>query len=343
MNTSDFLIGIDAGGTKTRAFAYRAQDFSPIPGSEARSGPGNLTYDTAGAVVSISEAARASAEAAASVTGGLCRHLTVGAAGFSSAGIGSKTADALSRGLRSAVPSGESRGTTLVSDATLALHANFDTADCGMIVIAGTGSAAFMQLPFGPPLPAGGWGNHLGDSGSGWSVSRAAVRALLRMYDAGDAPGAEAFFARWKSAHEASPGGDRPFFDGPGAGSLISFVTHRPKRDLSVLACGLVSLYEAGDPLCAAIFREELSSLAQDCGRLLRRAAGLSSPLPPVSAVLTGGFFESNPSVRRLFREILDRENMPLVWRETPADPTRAVIRHFREALARQEQEEDMT
>ena len=28
---TDFLIGIDAGGTKTRALAYRADDFSPVP------------------------------------------------------------------------------------------------------------------------------------------------------------------------------------------------------------------------------------------------------------------------------------------------------------------------
>ena len=32
--TVDYLIAVDAGGTKTRALAYRADDYTPIPPSE---------------------------------------------------------------------------------------------------------------------------------------------------------------------------------------------------------------------------------------------------------------------------------------------------------------------
>ena len=326
-----FLIGIDAGGSKTRALAYRAADLSPIPGSESLAGPGNLTYDPAGAAQEIARAARSCAEAAAKITGGVCLHLSVGAAGFSSAVRSDGTLDTLRRLLESAV--GNCR-MTFVSDAALALHANFDPAETGMIVISGTGSAAFLQAGDNV-VRGGGWGNLLGDEGSGWSVSRGAVRELLRMLDAGETDAARAFFDRWKAAHEAGPAAGTPFFDSPSFGSLVSFVTRCPKKDLSRLACGLVSLYDAGDPLCASLIRGALTGLAGDCGRLLSRTEPyLTGPIP---VVLTGGFFKSNPSVRALFREILRDDPRISEWREEPSDPTCAVVRHYMEAENRKE------
>jgi N-acetylmuramic acid 6-phosphate etherase len=328
---TDFLIGIDAGGTKTRALAYRADDFAPIPESESFSGPGNLTYDPAGAVQAIAEAAGSCAEAAAKVAGGACLHLSVGAAGFSSAVRADGTLYTLEKALDKIADCPK----TFVSDAALALHADFASGETGMIVISGTGSAAFLQAGDNV-LRAGGWGNLLGDGGSGWSVSRAAVRELLKMLDAGQGDEARGFFDRWKAAHEAGPASGKPFFESCSVGDLISFVTHRPKKDLSRLACGLVSLYEEGDPLCAALIRDGLTVLAQDCTRLLDRVQAL---LPaPIPVVLTGGFFESNPSVRALFREILRDDPRVSEWREDPRDPTCAVVRHYGECLSKEKQ-----
>ena len=119
-------------------------------------------------------------------------------------------------------------------------------------------------------------------------------------------------------------------------GSIISFVNRRPKKDLSRLACGLVSLYEAGDPLCASLLRASLTALAEDCRRLLDSAEPYSGA--PIPAVLTGGFFESNPSVRALFREILRDDPRISGWREDPRDPTRAVVRHYGECLSKEKQ-----
>ncbi len=154
------------------------------------------------------------------------------------------------------------------------------------------------------------------------------------MLDAGQGDEARGFFDRWKAAHEAGPASGKPFFESCSVGDLISFVTHRPKKDLSRLACGLVSLYEEGDPLCAALIRDGLTVLAQDCTRLLDRVQAL---LPaPIPIVLTGGFFESNPSVRALFREILRDDPRVSEWREDPCDPTRAVVRHYGECLSKE-------
>lgn len=324
---TDFLIGIDAGGTKTRALAYRTDDFSPVPETEVRTGPGNMTSDPAGASASILEAASGCAEKAGAVLGGSCRYVSLGAAGFSSLAFRSTDEFGLGRGLSSL-----SGGfCTCVSDAALSLHANFASGESGMTVIAGTGSSAFLQLPDNAVIRAGGWGSVLGDAGSGWSAAREGIRRLLMDLDSGNRRDADDFFTRWRTAHESGPASDYPF---PGActvPALIAFVMNRPKKDLSHLACGLVILYEAGDPLCRELLTRETRSLASDCERLIHAAGdALSGTLP---AVLTGGFFESNPSVRALFREALEaRVSLPISWREEPADPTRAVIRHYREA-----------
>ena len=179
---TDFLIGIDAGGTKTRALAYRTDDFSPVPETETRTGAGNMTSDPAGATASVLEAASGCAEKAADVLGGACRYVSLGAAGFSSLAARSTDEFGLGRGLASL-----SGGfCTCVSDATLSLHANFASGEPGMTVIAGTGSSAFLQLPSDAVIRAGGWGSVLGDAGSGWSAAREGIRRLLMDLDCGN-------------------------------------------------------------------------------------------------------------------------------------------------------------
>ncbi len=324
---TDFLIGIDAGGTKTRALAYRADDFSSVPETETRTGAGNMTSDPAGATASILEAASGCAKKAADVLGGSCRYVSLGAAGFSSLAARSTDEFGLGRGLASL-----SGGfCTCVSDATLSLHANFASGEPGMTVIAGTGSSAFLQLPSDAVIRAGGWGSVLGDAGSGWSAAREGIRRLLMDLDSGNKQKAEGFFTRWRAAHKSGPASDHPFPEACAVPALIAFVMNRPKKDLSHLACGLVTLYEEGDPVCREILIGETNALAADCERLIRAAGdGLSGTLP---VVLTGGFFESNPSVRSLFRNALTaRVSLPVTWREEPADPTRAVLRHYHEA-----------
>ena len=128
---TDFLIGIDAGGTKTRALAYRTDDFSPVPESEARTGPGNVTSDPKGACGEILRAAEACSEKARFLLGGTCRYVSLGAAGFSSVAGQAMREDGFDQRL-SSLSGGFS---TKVSDATLSLHANFASGEPGMTVI----------------------------------------------------------------------------------------------------------------------------------------------------------------------------------------------------------------
>ncbi|MBO7404080.1 MAG: hypothetical protein J6V24_03880 [Clostridia bacterium] len=337
--TTDYLIAVDAGGTKTRALAYRADDFTPIPDSETLAGPGNLADSPEDAVRSILDAASRCSEAAKAVTGGSCLHLTLGAAGFSAVKPDSPAMALLDKGLTPFSPY-----ETRVNDALLALHANFDTDEAGMIVISGTGSAVFCQERDMRFRRAGGWGNLLGDGGSAFSVSRDAVRRLLALLDEGRVRDAETFFALWRDA--LSP--EVPFFASCATGALIAFAMHRPKRDLAALAPGIVELAQRnGTPAeirqtCLEILSEEMAALAADTGRLftaLKRQECAPCADHPLPVVLTGGFFTHNPLCRTLFRDHLAGYAVPVVFREA-ADPTRAVIRHYRESLRRRECEQ---
>ena len=193
-------------------------------------------------------------------------------------------------------------------------------------------------------LRAGGWGNLLGDGGSAFSVSRDAVRRLLALLDEGRNGDAEAVFALWRDA--LSP--EVPFFASCATGTLIAFAMHRPKRDLAALAPGIAALTEGnGAPeeirQCARqILSEEMAALAADAGRLfaaLDRQGCAPCADHPLPVVLTGGFFTHNPLCCALFRDHLAGYAAPVVFRDA-ADPTRAVIRHYRESLRRRECEQ---
>ena len=68
---------------------------------------------------------------------------------------------------------------TVTDDALIAL-AGATGGDPGLIVIAGTGSIAFGRNAAGKKARAGGWGYIFGDEGSGFDITREALRAALR-------------------------------------------------------------------------------------------------------------------------------------------------------------------
>lgn len=67
------------------------------------------------------------------------------------------------------------------SDALNCLSSGIGTGD-GIVLIAGTGSAAFARRS-GTMHQVGGWGHLLGDEGSGYAIGREALSAVLRAHD----------------------------------------------------------------------------------------------------------------------------------------------------------------
>lgn len=70
----------------------------------------------------------------------------------------------------------------IVTDMEIALYGAFRD-EPGIILIAGTGSAAFGRDAAGILQRCGGWGYLVGDEGSGYYIGRTAVRYALQSYD----------------------------------------------------------------------------------------------------------------------------------------------------------------
>ena len=68
---------------------------------------------------------------------------------------------------------------TVTHDALIALS-GATNGEPGVVVIAGTGSIAFGRNAAGKTARAGGWGYIFGDEGSGFDITRQALRAALR-------------------------------------------------------------------------------------------------------------------------------------------------------------------
>jgi glucosamine kinase len=163
--TNGAVLGIDAGGTGTRAVLVDGgtvvRRFTVAPMNVL------LHPDALDRLVALV------AESGASLVG-------VGLPGLR----GAQRSAALSEQLSAAT----SATVVVGNDAETALAGAFRTGD-GAVVLAGTGSNA-LGRSHGVAHRAGGHGFLIGDEGSGWWIGRQAVHAALAERDAGRPPGA---------------------------------------------------------------------------------------------------------------------------------------------------------
>ncbi len=218
-------IGVDAGGTGTRAVVTRGgQVLDRLSG-----GPLNVllhadALDRLALMISSSGATEA---------------------GLGLAGVRTPVeADRIAAEL-------ESRTGAVVAvgdDAESALLGAFAGAP-GIVVIAGTGSAAYGRAADGRTCRVGGHGYLLGDEGGGYWIGNQAVRLALTSFDGTGtvAPGLEALV--------------RKHFAVDAVGEVEAVVYAAP-TDRAALAGLVPSLAASDDPVVAEIFHEAASSLA---------------------------------------------------------------------------------
>lgn len=163
------LIGIDAGGTKNELVLCekdgRVINRLTAPGSNAADlGPENAAMRIASQVREL--------------TDGRCETVDALFAGLSGGGapaISGEVRAVLTRELPfvKSISNG--------SDALNGLYAGVGAGD-GMVVIAGTGTSAFVRCG-GVLTQVGGWGYLVDDAGSGYSIGRAVLNAAFRERD----------------------------------------------------------------------------------------------------------------------------------------------------------------
>lgn len=165
------VVGVDGGGTKTRAVVLDA-DFRVF--GEGLAGASNpLRVGIAGAAAAIREAIDRACEAAQ------LRRTDLIAAEIGLAGARRRELNARMREALLGLGIGE---VVVVGDADIALYGATE-GEPGLIVIAGTGSICCGINARRKTVCAGGWGPIAGDEGAGAWIARRALRAIAHAVD----------------------------------------------------------------------------------------------------------------------------------------------------------------
>jgi N-acetylmuramic acid 6-phosphate etherase len=170
-----FWIGVDGGGTRTRA-VVAGEDLVPM--GRGASGPANAATRPLPLVVQTILEAVGDAAASAVVSAARVERVGVGLAGVESAGLVAPLTAALEEHFGA--------GRVLVTtDARIALAGASpgDPGGPGVVLIAGTGAIAYGRSEDGAEARAGGWGPLLGDEGSGYAIARQGLAAVVRELD----------------------------------------------------------------------------------------------------------------------------------------------------------------
>jgi N-acetylglucosamine kinase-like BadF-type ATPase len=269
--TKPRAIGIDGGGTRTRACIV---DGNGEPLATGEAGPA-LIDDASGPidVVAVVTAVERAASAA-----GVELPLIAVCAGLAGAGREPERTAAraalLSRGV--AVRA------LVVSDAEAAFYDAF-AAGPGLLLIAGTGSMGWGRSAEGREARVGGWGAVLGDEGSAYDIALQALHAAVR---AADGRGDETDLLQrfWEVLQLSTPS------------ELIPWAAAAAKRDIAALTPIVCALREAGDPVASRIIAKALRELGRHVEVLLERLGPWT--VPPHLA-FTGGLIAPGGALRQ--------------------------------------------
>ncbi len=264
---SDIVVGIDAGASKTRAFAVDRD--GTVVGRGAGGGGNLLTSpDPQGAI----------AAALAEALGGRAANAVV----LSCAGGDRETER--TRGLEILARLAPPGAKLLVThDAIAALYAGNPTG-CGVVLIAGTGSIAYGRNEEGEEDRAGGWGYLIGDEGSAVWCGLEALRAISHAVDGRGAP-------TRMTAMLFQQLGVGQFSD------VLPLVYGRPHPAPAIGAAtrALASASAEGDAIANSILQRGANALAR-AATVVAMTLGLSAG--PV--YLAGGAFENLSLLQRL-------------------------------------------
>lgn len=263
------VVGIDAGGTKTRAFAVDRG--GEVVGRGAGGGANLLSSsDPQGSIgAALNEA-----------LGGRSAEAVV----LSAAGGDRKADRERGRELLARVAPAGAR-LLVTHDAIAALYAG-NPAGCGVVLIAGTGSIAYGRNEEGDEDRAGGWGHLIGDEGSAVWCGLEALRAIAHAVDGRGAPTmlTELLFQELSVGEFADvlP----QLYGRPHPAPAISAAT----RSLAVAAA-------QGDAAANNILQRGAVALARAAN-----VVALTLGLPGGPVYLAGGAFESLPLLQKLVR-----------------------------------------
>ena len=267
MDDSLFVLGIDAGGTKT--VCQLANERGEVL-AEARRGGANLQ------AVGELEVEKVLHDVMEEALGD--RDLVPAAICLGIAGVDRPDDAKVVAGIMKRI--GYKARVLVVNDALVALEAGAPEQP-GVVVIAGTGSIAYGRNARNEAARAGGWGYMLGDEGSGFWIGRAALRAVLRESDR-------------RGPHTQLTALLLEYFGVPRAQDLIHKVYHETLKPTAIasLAKCVQAAFSAGDGVAIGILRGSADQLESSALSVARRLDIIGTEFP---FVLAGGMFRAVP------------------------------------------------
>lgn len=182
---------------------------------------------------------------------------------------------------------------TIVTDDALIALSGAAAGEAGLITIAGTGSIAFGRNAAGKTARAGGWGYLFGDEGSGFYITRQALRAALRFEEGwGPSTSLRSVFLEAAAARDANELMHR------------FYSTEFPRPRIAEFAKLVDVAAEKGDETAREILNESAQQLATIAGAVRRQ---LFEPGESARVAYIGGVFRSRLLLEK-FRTLIERE-----------------------------------
>jgi len=289
-----FVVGIDGGGTRTRAVIVDAS------GQELGRGDSAGAVATADAPRNAADAVTAAVRRATEAAG------VEGPAAALFAGLAGGGGEAARMGVATELEKHGLAGVVVVgTDVEAAFEDAFPDGP-GVLLIAGTGSIAWARDTDGVVHRAGGWGQHVGDEGSGYALGASGLRLVTRAHDGR---------ARETALTEALLGATAS----EAIEALIPWSADASKSDIAALAPLVVAAADEGDDGASAIVDSAVLELVAHA-EALRVAVGVNTEL-----VLWGGLLADGGPLGGRTSEALEREGWSVSSR--PVDPPMGAAR----------------
>jgi glucosamine kinase len=298
---SSIVIGIDGGGTKTRAVVAdeRGRWVADVVGAGSAVRPGQAER-SAQVIADIVRDALASCE----MTHVRPKVLCVGVAGVGR----DPEREALWQALLARDLADE---VVIHTDFAVALDDAFGDGP-GVLLISGTGSVAFGRGPTGATARCGGWGPVFGDEGSGAWIGRRALSVVAAASDGREPEtaltGAILTAAQVNEVQE-----------------LIAWAAAASPSQLATLAPVVLSVADAGDLRANSIVSLAVEELALHVRALARRLFGDERAAVPVA--LTGGNLQRGSVLRKRLEHRLKVAVPGAQLTAQDVDPARGAVR----------------
>ncbi|HEU4994638.1 MAG TPA: BadF/BadG/BcrA/BcrD ATPase family protein [Gemmatimonadaceae bacterium] len=182
----------------------------------------------------------------------------------------------------------------------------------GVLLIAGTGSSAFGRGPTGATARCGGWGPNIGDEGSGAWIGRRALSVVAAASDG-------------REPETALTGAILTATEQPETSELIRWAAGATPAALATLAPVVMTVADAGDLRANSIISMAVEELALHVRALARRL--FTDERASVPVALTGGLLARQSSFRKRLEHRLKSAVPGAQIHAEEVDPARGAVR----------------